>query len=624
MARALSIIVATVLAVAAVAVPAVAVLLLFPSLWLPALVEQRLGAELHRAVEVAGPASLDLFDGPPTIVVRDLRIANPPWADEPWFLRASRVRVDLSWEGLRRFEADPIFLSLDQPRAVLVRTRSGGVTWLRNGTGDGFDLNRLRINDGRVLFRDEEAATEVIAEVSSQADRLAVDAEGVWEGLPVSASMVGGGVRDLLGGARDGYPLRGELRTPDLHLAAEGIVVGLPGLRGLDVELAGKGSSLARVGALFGMGLPDSPPFVLKGHLRSEGQVWEYSDVSGTIGNSDVAGRVALHGGPDTLVEAEVSSSRLHLSDALALAGYDLNAEANGNDRVIPDVPLPGEGLQGMRLNIALTAKETLGGPLPLGALRTQIRAGGGRVQLAPLEFTLPNGGSVDARLIREVGAPPSRLDAEATVRQARFLVPMAEGEHAEGVVGGQFSLTGHGDSLTDVLGTASGEGSVLVSSAYLSQDVLGQVGIGLDDVLGLFLPANGEGTMVHCAAATFSVSDGVAQVPALIVDADTGRVEGAGRLDLGRELMDLTVTVDPADPQLLAYSGDVGVSGPWTDPQVDPEMGEMAVRGAAAAGLGFAIGPLAALVPFMDLGLGEDSGCHQALPPNPSTSEAP
>ena len=53
-----------------------------------------------------------------------------------------------------------------------------------------------------------------------------------------------------------------------------------------------------------------------------------------------------------------------------------------------------------------------------------------------------------------------------------------------------------------------------------------------------------------------------------------------------------------------------VTISGPLTSPSVDVDPSEILVRGALALGAGLLLGPAAAILPFIDLGMAEDSDC--------------
>ena len=61
---------------------------------------------------------------------------------------------------------------------------------------------------------------------------------------------------------------------------------------------------------------------------------------------------------------------------------------------------------------------------------------------------------------------------------------------------------------------------------------------------------------------------------------------------------------------QLAPDSGPIRVDGPMRDPGIQPEAGNLAGRTTAAVLLGVLLTPLAAIIPTLELGLGEDSDC--------------
>lgn len=621
---------ATILAVAAVAVPAVAALLLMPGLWLPSLIERRLESRLDRAVEIAGPVDLRLFSTPPALEIDGLRIANPAWTDEAWFLRARQVRVEIPWARLADLSLQPSLVALASPRVYLLRTRSGGVTWPRldsgaNGGGGGLPVDRLRVSDGVVIYRVPDRRTDLTARVETHQDHLAVEAQGIWRGENLTASLTGGQPSGLVRD-RAAYPLRGSLISGALHLEVDGTLADPLALSGVDVALAGRGPTLAEVGALIGVAFPASPPFDLAGRLRDTGTGWVYGDAQGTIGDSAVAGRVEVAFADVPRVTVEVSSSHLRVRDALVIAGLgDVGGEggsASGGP-LIPDAPMPTDALSGFGLTLTLRAEGAVGGPVMLGRLAVNATIDDDRLRIDPIQATLADGGSVDGRVVVDASQGVPRVAVEGAFERVRFSVPVA-GATAQGAFGGNVDLTGRGETLHAVLGSANGKAAVMVSGGHLSADILGRAGIGFGDLVGLVLPEEEDGgAVLHCAAATAEVTDGIARIPGLVVDTETGRMEGKGTLDLGAQTLDLALRIDPAGPQLLSVSGPVEVAGPWRSPTVNPQVGGTVMRALAGLGLGLVGGPLAALVPMVDLGGTSESGCGGALRP-PSTSEAP
>jgi len=55
-------------------------------------------------------------------------------------------------------------------------------------------------------------------------------------------------------------------------------------------------------------------------------------------------------------------------------------------------------------------------------------------------------------------------------------------------------------------------------------------------------------------------------------------------------------------------------INGRLGDPQFGIDPSQAIARGAAAAVLGALLTPLAALLPMIELGLGEDSPCHKLI----------
>lgn len=627
---------ATVLALAAVAVPLAAALLLLPDLWLPSLIERRLESRLHRRVEVVGPVDLHLLAAPPALEIGGLRIANPAWADEPWFLRLRQVRVEVPWARLADLSFAPSLLSLTGPRVHLLRTRSGGVTWPRleggrdggRDGGGGLPADRLRISGGMVIYRVPERGTDLAARVETHRERLTVEVTGTWRGRAVAASLAGGRPLDRMsdGGA---YPLRGAVHSGALHLEIDGGLSDLTGLGGVDFALAGRGPSLAVVGALIGTSFPSSPPFSLAGRLRDIEGGWIYDDVSGTIGGSAVAGRVQVVRRAPAVpqIAVEVTSSRLRMRDAAKMVGLGDGDGGGGREAggpLVPDVPMPAGILNRFGLRLSLHAEEAEAGPLPLGGLTIGATLDSGRLVVEPIQARLEGGGSLGGRVVLDASQGVPRASVAGTADAVGFSVPVA-GATARGTFGGRLDLSGRGETLHAVLASSRGEAAIMVSGGHLSSDILGRAGLGLRDLLGLVLPAGGDrGAALHCAAASAQVNDGIARIPALVVDTGTGRLEGKGRLDLGAQTMDLALRVEPAAPQLLAVSGPLEMTGPWASPEIDPQVGETVLRALAGLGLGLVGGPLAALVPMVDLGTAGESGCGAALRGAPAPRPEP
>ena len=105
----------------------------------------------------------------------------------------------------------------------------------------------------------------------------------------------------------------------------------------------------------------------------------------------------------------------------------------------------------------------------------------------------------------------------------------------------------------------------------------------------------------------------------------DTGVVlaKGSGTIDLETERMDLRIDGDSKKTRLVRLFAPITIKGPLSQPKVGVELGRVAAQGGVAAVLTGLLGPLAALLPFVDPGLEKNADCI-ALMQEARTAPAP
>jgi uncharacterized protein involved in outer membrane biogenesis len=90
--------------------------------------------------------------------------------------------------------------------------------------------------------------------------------------------------------------------------------------------------------------------------------------------------------------------------------------------------------------------------------------------------------------------------------------------------------------------------------------------------------------------------------------------ITGEGALSLKDEQVNLTLEAHPKDASVLASRSPIRLTGTLGELEVDPGTGELAARGVAAAVLGVVATPLAAILPFIDVGTSDDAPCGALL----------
>ena len=202
---------------------------------------------------------------------------------------------------------------------------------------------------------------------------------------------------------------------PALHAVVNGQVIHPFHLGQFGAKVSATGQSLSELYYLTGVTLPGTAPYQLDGLLKRDGAVYSVTDLSGTIGNSDLHGSITVdvtHDIPD--LRGHLTSRVLKLNDLGALLrGGEKTAAANAY--LLPDVPLHTERLRQINGEVDYDAAAIRSKDFPLRGLSTHISVENGVMRLAPLAFGFTQGklsGSlaIDARKAVPVTSVDARL----------------------------------------------------------------------------------------------------------------------------------------------------------------------------------------------------------------------
>jgi hypothetical protein len=105
-----------------------------------------------------------------------------------------------------------------------------------------------------------------------------------------------------------------------------------------------------------------------------------------------------------------------------------------------------------------------------------------------------------------------------------------------------------------------------------------------------------------------FQLRQGILASRTLVVDTTDHIISGGGRIDLTRELVELRLRTDAKHFTIGKLATPIVIFGPFKQLSYVPDT-ELAVRSAAAAGLGLLFPP-AALLPIIQFGVGDQSPC--------------
>lgn len=584
--------------------------------WLKRPIERRVEALTEREFVIDGDIE-GRFGWRVSLVAHELRLGNPEWARRDNMGLADSLRLEFTLAQLLWREID--LVELHRPRLSLQRNEDGEANWtFPEASGRRWNIRDLLVEDGRMELREPNLETDLSVGLRSGEPRerlerrpLLVDGEGTYRGVPFE---VEGGVESPLELRDQERSFRIALRivAGDTRARMRGQLHSWIDLRAFDLALDMAGQDMADLFPLLGIAFPNTAPYELEGRLVRERDHWEYLDVEGHVGRSDIAGDATVDAGRErTLFTADLMSESMYFGDLAGFIGMHPGAgagQASRAGRLFPASELSGEGLRAMDAQVRLRANSLTGAPFDAEHMDASLALESGQLTLDPLVFGIA-GGKVESLVRLDARELPASAAMSAQLTDLQLQRVMGEdlGDGTHGRIVGRIELEGRGNSVAGLMGSANGEIQLVMGSAHVGRARL--EAWGLDG--GLQRRALGveeSGLPISCGVGDFAVGGGVAEVRSLGVDTPRTVVLGEGRIHLGEERYELTIDTKPKSTGLMALRAPVEVRGTFLDPDVGIDAGPLLLRGIAAVAL-YALTPPAALLALVETG-GNGEGC--------------
>lgn len=296
---------------------------------------------------------------------------------------------------------------------------------------------------------------------------------------------------------------------------------------------------------------------------------------------------------------------------------------APARSRVLPTADFSGERLRVIDADVSF-AIDTLPLPAPQLALRnvrSRLLLEDAQLRIDPLRFNFA-GGEVLGSIVLDGRVSPNRLRAAADLRRlqlAQLVAPVDKLKQSGGHLGAQVRLEGRGASVADLLGSADGSVTLGMAGGQISHLVLAAASLNGGRLLQLALGGDQPST-IRCAAAALNLDKGIGTISPFVFDTEHVRIDGDGQLNLRQERFALELRPQPKKPNILSVRGPLHLRGSFTDVDVSLDS-SVAARAGAAVALAL-VNPLAALIPLIETGSGEDSPCGQVLAPVAGATE--
>lgn len=605
--------------------------------WLLPIVNARASAALGRPV-AARHLTVDL--GRQTVITLEgLTIANPPdWPEGGDFGTIDRLSITLDAEALLRRRAVVLpVIALDRPdfRVRQLPDKRNNWTFATSSAAPadsspsaGPTLGVLRVRDGRVhALADPLAADFTVAlntvDSGDGEGRIEARAEGRYARQPITARLLGGAILSLRD-ATTPYPIDLKLANGPTRISLVGTVQNPLAFAGTDLKLDLSGPDMSLLLPLTGIAIPKTPPYRVAGRLDVADRVVRFEDFTGKVGSSDLSGTIAVDTKtPRPVLNATLASRLVDLKDLGGFIGAEpgdadkgTKKPARSGGKVLPDDPISLPKLTVADVHLTYRASRIEGRNQPLDSMQAKLDIVDGKVAVHPVSFSIGRG---DIKATVDLAPASDQALAAKTVIDFQR-VDLGKLLHATGVAEGSGAITGRasiegtGRSVAEILGRGNGGVRLFmgpggdISSFIVSISGL-QFGNALLSALGI--PRRER---LMCMATDWGLAGGMASIRTMVLDTDASRIGVTGRVNLASEAIDLDLRTESKHFSIGTLPTDIHVGGSLGAPAIMPDALPLAARGGAAAALGIVGTPLAALLPTIQFGTGEDNACASLL----------
>lgn len=573
-----------------------------------------------------------------TVRADGVEFANPEWASKPYLVKASAAEFDIKLLPLLFGKLELPRLVLTEPEINLQIEPDGRRTWaLSRDTSDVSavpEIGALLVDRGTVNYLSAAQGANIsarfsLAQESDGSLPLRYQANGKWQNETFSANGRTGGVLQLGKNAEASFPLEVDALAGRTRLKAKGSITNLANLSGIDASFDLQGKTLGELYKFLGVVLPSTPPYKLRGRLARHDKVWTVSRIQGVLGGSDISGALSFdQSAAPPLLTGNVQSKLLDFADlgpvigvvpgagkARSPAAATSASEAGRARKVLPVALLDVARLQAMNADVSYSAadiRHVQALPLDKGSVHVKLTAG--VLRLDPVSLGVAGGsvaGSVQIDANVAPAAVATRLDVRA-VRLNQLFPTVKTTQSGFGKISGQFDLKGHGNSVAQMLGSASGDVAVLMGKGEISNILLEYMGLDGGEVIK-FLLRGDRNVQLRCAAAAFDVKQGLMTSRAIVLDTSDTVINGHGRVSLANETLDIVLNPAPKDGSILSLRSPLRIGGTFAAPSAGPDNTAVAGRVGLALVLA-AINPLLALAATVETGPGQDADCRAVL----------
>ena len=585
----------------------------------------------ERPVAIAG--DLDVQLGWTTRMQIDgVSIANVEWSSEQPMVDAQRVVMWFTPFAL--LKGQPGKIQLADTSVLFEKNANGDDNWHLGKADPVPRIGNIEVDRGMVRYRDAKARADVklalqtVAAAGDNRATLRFNGQGTLRGEAIRLEGTSVGLAQLQD-INDPYRLTLAANAGRTSVNFEGTIVpsDTENVRG---TLRLQGPDLSKLYPIVPAPLPWTPPYTLAGELTHTKYLWDFRQMKGTVGESDLKGDVRIDvSKPRSMMTADLTSARFDSKDLGGFIGLPpgepaeraQSAEQQKEERrralsyrVLPDKPLELEKLREHDADVKFRGTSVKWTAIPMDNLVAHLKLKDGVLRFEPLDFGIADG-HVIANVAVDVKGNIAKAQGEFEARNVelkRIYPKLASPQGTAGRFGGSAHFKTQGNTVAEMLAAADGDAAVIMRGGEASTLQLVLTNLDLAHAAELMLRGD-ETAEIRCAVGSLHAQRGIMTPDLFVIDTSAVVITGEGVVDFRDEKYDVALKAKSKRPSLLALRGPIVIRGTFKQPVVGPAMGPVTARVGAAVGLG-AVAPPLALLPLIDFGGASDVDCRALI----------
>ncbi|VXC45248.1 AsmA family protein [Sphingomonas sp. AX6] len=538
--------------------------------WLKPRIETAITDATGAPARVGSVERAEAFSFTPTIIVRDVHIAQPDWAGKGDLLTLSEARFRVPVLRAIRGQARPDGIRIAGLRAHLIRDEQGRRNWERDrkddaGSGSPTRLNDLTIEDAVVRYDDAQRNRSATVRIAFDAQGLRVSGRGMVRDRQVRIVAVAPPITD------GPWPFRAEVTGDSQSMRLDGRMAQALDTGRFTGKVTARGDSLKTLDAILEAGLPGTQPVRFTADIERRSPDWIVTNLDGTVGRSNFSGELTVEKrGGRTKLTGKLDSSGFDFDDLADDAGRARGAAkaARTGPRVVPDTDINIGNIDTTDGRIEFNLRRLLWRqPAPFRSARGVLTMDDRQLTVEPLSAALTRGGVSGRIFIDARGREVPMLTLDLKLSDSTLATFAGHGD-ISGSLRGRAVLTGPGRTLRQAVANSNGMVGLVATNGVLPGRMASF--IGLDIGRGVTGDSD-ERARLNCLVFRMDLRGGTGRLNPLVVDTSKSQANVTGTIDMKTDRLNWSLTGAPKQRSLLRYDRPLPIGGTIKNPDAFP-----------------------------------------------------